>query len=413
MSALGWVVAGLHLAGAAGVVLLRRRPVAAWLAPGVAGLALVAALGLPWQRGAGALLRVDALAAHMAVMVSMAAVLALWLGRAAPSTAARAQVLVVAGGAVLAVLADGPALGWAGLAAAALALLRGVARGGEAGWRAALALVPALGLALLGAVMVWLAAGGARPWQDLVEAAPATAPGLLSLGWMLLLAGLAVVAGLAPVQSWLRAARGGSAAAVVPALAAAALVVLLRARELVMAQEEAVEPGPPLLALGMASLAWAALGLWRERRPARDSALFVSGLAAVAFGLGGDAVPAGLLLLGSGVVLGPLVALAQGWMKAAALAALALLPPFPGFGAAVALLGAAADAMPWLAVPLAALVLAGAGGLARAALLAWRAGGAAPRAVALPAGLLMVALVASGMVPAAARWFELMAEGLR
>jgi hypothetical protein len=51
--------------------------------------------------------------------------------------------------------------------------------------------------------------------------------------------------------------------------------------------------------------------------------------------------------------------------------------------------------------------------LARAALLAWRAGGAAPRAVALPAGLLMVALVASGMVPAAARWFELMAEGLR
>ncbi len=411
MSALGWAVAGLNLAGAVAVLLLRRRPVAGLLAPSVAGLALAVALVLPWQRGAGALLLVDAPAAHMAVAIALAGVLALWLGRAVP--AAAAQVLAVAGGAVLAVLADGPALGWAGLAAAALALLLGAPRGGEAAWRAVLAVVPALGLALLGGMMVWLAAGGALPWPGLAEAAPGLAPGLLSLGWMLMLAGLAVVAGLAPVQGWLRVARGGPAAALVPGLAAAALLLLLRARAVVMAQDEAVEPGVPLVALGVASLAWAALGLWRERRPARDGALFVAGLAAVAFGLGGEAVAAGLVLLGAGVVLGPLVALAPGWARAGALAALALLPPFPGFGAALALLGAAAEASPWLVVPLAVLVLAGAGGLARAALADWRTGAAVPRGVAVPAGLVLAGLVASGMVPAAARWFEMMAEGLR
>jgi hydrogenase-4 component F len=230
---------------------------------------------------------------------------------------------------------------------------------------------------------------------------------------MLLVAGLATVAGLAPLHGWQRVAGRGAAAALLPGLGTAALVLLLRAHAAVMAQDDAVAPGPPLLALGLASLAWAALGLWREQRPARDAALFIAGLAAVAFGLGGDAVPAGLLLLGLGVVLAPLAALAAGQVRAAALAALALLPPFPGFGAALALLGEAADAMPWLALPLAALMLAGAGGIARAALAAWRAEAPPPRALALPGWVLLAALVASGMVPAASRWFDLLAEGLR
>jgi hypothetical protein len=133
----------------------------------------------------------------------------------------------------------------------------------------------------------------------------------------------------------------------------------------------------------------------------------------VAFGLGGDAVPAGLVLLTAGVVLGPLVVFGPGRVRAAALAALALLPPFPGFGAALALLGEAADGMPALAVPLAALMVAGAGGLARAALASWRVPAAMPRRDLLPAGLVLAGLIVAGMVPAAARWFEWVAEGLR
>ena len=405
---IGWAAIGVPLAGAAAVALLRGRPAAGWVGLASAGLALLLALVLPWQAGAGALLQVDALAAHMAVAVALAGVLALWLGRPAQAV----QGLAVLGGLLLAVLAAGPVLGWAGLALAVLVLLA-TARGGEGAWRAAMAVVPALGLALLGALVLALAAGGARGWAGLAAAAPGLAPGLLSLGWMLLVAGLATVAGLAPLQGWQRVAGRGAAAALLPGLAAAALVLLLRAHAVVTAQDDAVAPGPPLLALGLASLAWAALGLWREQRPARDAALFIAGLASVAFGLDGDAVPAGLLLLGLGVVLAPLAALAGGQVRAAALAALALLPPFPGFGAALALLGEAADAMPWLALPLAALMLAGAGGIARAALAAWRAEAPPLRALALPGWVLLAALVASGMVPATARWFDLLAEGLR
>jgi hydrogenase-4 component F len=411
VNALGWVAAGLPLAGAAAVVLLRRRPAAPFVALAAAVLALAVAVTLPWRGGAGALLRVDALAAHMAMAVGLCGLLALWLGRAAPVVAA--QGLAMQAGLLLAVMADGPVLAWVGLEGAVLALLLAPARAGEAAWRAAVALVPALGLAVLGALVLWLAAGGARSWVGLAEVAAGLAPGLLSLAWMLLVAGLATIAGLAPLHGWMRAAWRGGVASWLPALGAVALVLLLRAREVVIAQDDAVEPGLPLLALGLASLAWAALGLWREDRPARDAALFVAGLAAVAFGLGGDAVPAGLVLLTAGVVLGPLVVFGPGRVRAAALAALALLPPFPGFGAALALLGEAADGMPALAVPLAALMVAGAGGLARAALASWRVPAAMPRRDLLPAGLVLAGLIVAGMVPAAARWFEFVAEGLR
>lgn len=411
MSALGWVAAGVPLAGAAAVLLLRRRPAAPFVALAAAVLALAGALALPWQGGAGALLRVDALAAHMAVAFGLCGLLAVWLGRAAPAVAA--QGLAMQAGLVLAVMADGPVLAWVGLEGAVLALLLAPSRGGEAAWRAAVALVPALGLALLGALVLWLAAGAAKTWLGLAEVAPGLAPGLLSLAWMLLVAGLAMVAGLAPLHGWMRAAWRGGAASLLPALGAAALVLLLRAREVVIAQDDAVEPGAPLLALGLASLAWAVQGLWREDRPARDAALFVAGLVAVAFGLGGDAVPAGLVLLTAGVVLGPLVTFGPSRVRAAALAAVALLPPFPGFGAALALLSEAADGMPLLAVPLAVLMVAGAGGLARAALASWRAPAAVPRRDVLPAGLVLAGLVVAGMVPAVARWFEFVAEGLR
>ncbi len=411
MSALGWVAAGVPLAGAAAVVLLRRRPVAPFVALAAAAVSLAVAMALPWHGGAGALLRVDALAAHMAMAVGLCGVLALWLGRAPPAVAA--QGLAMQAGLLLAVMAEGPVLAWVGLEAAVLALLLAPARGGEAAWRAAVALVPALGLALLGGMVLWLAAGGAWTWVGLAEAAPGLSPVLLSLAWMLLVAGLATVAGLAPLHGWMRAAWRGGAAAWLPALGAVALVLLLRARGVVVAQDDAVEPGPPLLALGLASLAWAVLGLWRENRVARDAVLFVAGLATVAFGLGGDAVPAGLVLLTTGVVLGPLVAVGVGWVGATALASLALMPPFPTFGAALALLGEAADAMPWLAVPLAALMVAGAGGIARAAWLAWQARAPVPPAAWGPAGLVLAGLMAAGVVPAAARWFEMVAEGWR
>ena len=48
-----------------------------------------------------------------------------------------------------------------------------------------------------------------------------------------------------------------------------------------------------------------------------------------------------------------------------------------------------------------------------AALASWRVPAAVPRRDLLPAGLVLAGLIVAGMVPAAARWFEWVAEGLR
>jgi hypothetical protein len=140
--------------------------------------------------------------------------------------------------------------------------------------------------------------------------------------------------------------------------------------------------------------------------------LFQAGLAAVAFGLGAPgAVAAGLLLLSAAVPLGP-VAAWGGRGRAGALAALALLPPFATFGAGVALLSEAAEANPWLALALAALVATGAGGLGRAALAVWRAPGPRDPWSDIPAALVLALVVAAGVAPGTARWFAHLAEGL-
>jgi len=403
VSALAWAVVALPAAGAAGLALMRQGPAAGWVAVGMAAATLALAAALPWRLGQGTLLRVDALAAHFAVLVALAGLLGAWFARTSPAGRHAAPALAVLAGLELAVLADAAPLAWAGLAASVLAFVLTGPGGLEARWRALRMVVPALALALLGFLLPGLANGP---------------PGLLSLGWILLLAGLAPVAGLAPLHGWIGAAgHGGAAAALLPALGGVALLVLLRGQAGVMADPDAVSPGPPLVALGLASLFWAALGLWRDgTRPVRDAMLFQSGLAAIAFGLGTEgAIATGLLLLSAAMLLGPVAARGgpgHTGVRAGALAALALLPPFATFGAGIALLSEAAEASAWLALGLAALVAAGAGGLARAALAAWRAPGPRDRLAEIPAALVLALVVAAGVAPGIARWFAHLAEGL-
>jgi hypothetical protein len=400
VSALAWAVVALPAAGAATLPFVRRGDLARWGALGVAGLTLALAAALPWRPGVAAGLRVDALAAHLGIMVALAGLLGAWLGRA--WTGVRAgQMLAVLAGVQLAMLADSPVLAWIGLEAAVLALLLVGAGGGAAAGRALRAVLPALALALLGGLL--LAARADLP------------PGWLSLGWILLLAGLAPLVGLAPLHGWARVAGRGNAAAaaLLPALGAAALLVLLRGREVAMAHPEFLVPGPALLVLGMASLGWAALSLWRGgRQPGRDAVLFQAGLATIGFGLGGPAaMAAGLLLLSGAVLLGPLALAGHGRPRAAALAGLALLPPFASFGAGLALLVDAADVSAWLALGLAGLMVAGAGGIARAAWAAWQAPWK-PGLADIPAALVLALCVAAGVLPGVARWFALLAEAL-
>ena len=286
-------------------------------------------------------------------------------------------------------------------------------------------MLPALALVLAGALVLYRAGvpllgpgADAMRWDRLAEAAPKLSAGMVSLAFILLLTGLAGCAGLAPLHGWQRVAtpRAGArttmAAALLPALAAAALVMVLRAREIATAHNDALEPGPALLVLGLVSLAWATSALWRGGPTAPAAALFLAGLATTAFGLGtGTADAAGLLLLSAGVLLAPLIR-GTGRSTALLLAALAMLPPFATFGAGLTLLGEAGDAAPLLALPIAALMMAGTAGLMRAALHAWQSPNTG-LANEIPALALLLLAVLAGLLPAAARWFELLGEALR
>ncbi|MCC6717660.1 MAG: hypothetical protein IT555_07240 [Acetobacteraceae bacterium] len=401
-----WLVVAVPLAAAGGLA-FARGAAAWWGAVAAAGLTLMLGVAVA-TTGSGAIgVRVDALAAHLMVLVAAAGLLAIWGARRGGRAALALGVLA---GIELAALAEAPLVRWVGLAAAGLLLLSvplptATDRQRARRWQALLALVLGLAAALCGLLLLERAAS-----------AGLAAPVMRSLGFVLLLGGLAGGAGLAPLHGWMRAAGAGTpaSAGLVPAFAAVALAVLLRARGDVAGQDGALDPGLGLLALGMASLGWAAVAAWRGGGAGAALPLH-AGLAAVAFGLGGTvADAAGLTLLSAAVLMVPLVRSGGGWGRAGLLAALALLPPFATFGAALALLGEAVRTLPWLAVPSAALAAVGAAGLARAAMRAWE-GRRQSRSLAaqVPALLVLGVALAAGLAPPAARWFVMVAEGLR
>ena len=369
---LPWLGVGVPLAGALAIWVLRRG--AGWGAVGAAGLTLL--LVLAGVRGAPLALGLAVLAAGAALLVA----------RPGMAAGAAVRLLAMLGGLELAAVGAG-VLGWVGLAGAVLAA---VPAGGLA-WRALRAVVPALGLGLAGMVLAGMVLGEGSA-------------GRATLGYALVLAGLVGCAGLVPLQGWRRMVGGGAAAAMLPVLGAVALGMLLRARA-GLAPVAELDPGMPLLAVGLASLGWAAVGLWRGR--VGEAGLFHAGLACCAFGLGGpQADAAGLMLLAvAGLAIPALPAAGVG--RAVLLWLLALLPPFAPFGAGLALIGAAADASLGLAVVLAGLATVGAAGLGRMALRAGAGQLTVPAAVVGVLGLL------AGVVPAVARWFDLMAGVVR
>jgi hypothetical protein len=265
-------------------------------------------------------------------------------------------------------------------------MLAAVSGGGaRLGWRALRVVLPALGLVLAGMLL----GGGSA--------------GRASLGYVLMFVGLAGCAGLVPMQGWRRMV--GGATAMLPALAAVALGLVLRARAGLAQVPDALDPAMPLLVLGLASLGWAAVALWRGR--VRAAGLFHAGLAACAFGLGGpQADAAGLMLLAVAALAIPALP-AAGPGRAVLLGGLALLPPLAPFGAGLALIGAAADVSLGLAAGLAGLATVGAAGLGRAALRA----GAGPWT--LPAAAAAALMLLAGVLPAVAGWFDAGAGGLR
>ena len=85
-----WLVVALPLAAAGGLGFVRGAA-AGWGALAATALTLGLALALPWHTMAGDLLRVDPLAAQLAILAAAAAVLAAWRGRTS-ATGMRAAV---------------------------------------------------------------------------------------------------------------------------------------------------------------------------------------------------------------------------------------------------------------------------------------------------------------------------------
>jgi len=421
------VVPFLTAVGLAGVARWR---VGLWVNAGAATLVFLLACLLAAQRGAAVqVLRVDALAAHLALLTGLVAMAAGWFGLAHVPLLIAARRLdrrrlrwghalgqVQLGGTLLAVLAGPPLLVWIGLLAASLAAVAGT--GLSHGRTAVLAARRAL---LLGGVSLLLALAGIALLPS--DGAP------VALGTVFLLLGYGGLAGLAPLFVWTQAAARAPVltSAQLGPLAAASLAALLRLR---LASPDMDVPAWLFVSLGVATPLLAALGPRPTR--ARDAAALAGGaqcgVAAVAFGVGGGpAVAAGLLhltllvlaqaaLLLSDEVAGRPAALT----RTAGLAALAALPPFGLFGSACLVGFAVAGVVPWLAVPVGAGLLLNARLLLRcipAPVGFAQAGpstdaGSAIRSLLplLPAWLILALVLGLGLIPAPALpWFAAMA----
>lgn len=396
-----WLPVLVPWLGAAVLAVIPSIPVGARVSIAFAVLTLPLAallLAVPADLSEG-LLRPDALNLLLLLLSALAGVTGTIATAALPlpEGAGRAWTVgfqVLLGCTHLALLADDLALMWMALAFAALvlALLVALARGAAAlaaAWKAVLLCGAGAGLALLGTIMLTMAAAplagdAALSFQTLTRVAGEAESGLLTLGFVLLLAGYGVLAGLVPLNLWLPDALGEAPTPlmVIPCalLGNAALHAVLRGKAVAALNPAWLPPGLLLLAAGLAGMGFAAVALWRARDAGRflaACAIGQTGLAAFAFGLGGPASMAGLMQMtgatlalaaaafglgragmlrdatGMAALSGLVVSDARlGWALAAALGGLAGLPPLALFVSEFLLVQQAVARLPWVALPL-------------------------------------------------------------
>ena len=400
----------MPLGAACALAFVRSAVAGAWLNIAASTLAFALACLLPWEMGAGSLLLVDPLSAHMAILTAFVGMTTAWFSRdtLAGETAAlhitpvgvrqyHALYQAFLGAMLLALLSNNLGVTWVAIEAATIAavLVVGLPRTAnavEASWKFFILCGVGIALALFGTIVLYLAALPAlgpglqaMSWSALETAAAGCRGTLLNLAFVFLLLGYGTKAGLAPLHAWMPDAHAEGPTPVSAVLSGSilnvALVVILRLRRLLAANADAIAPGPPLVALGLLSVLMAAFSLWRRRDVKRFfafSSIEQSGVAAFAFGLGGaPAAFAGVLHLtlhtlakaavfqcvGRACLLkgtqaftgiGGLLAThrALGLTLAAGIVAVAGLPPFGLFTSEFLIVGATIRTAPWLALPL-------------------------------------------------------------
>ena len=262
----------------------------------------------------------------------------------------------------------------------------------EAAWKYFILGSLGIALALFGTILVYLAAqptmGEGLPamaWDRLLAHAKDFDPALLNLAFVFLLLGYGTKAGLVPLHAWLSDAHAEGPTPISAVLSGlllnVALYAVLRFKMLMNANPAALAPGPLMVMLGLLSLLFAGLMLYRRgdiKRLFAYSSIEHMGIITFAFGMGGPLANfAGLLhmtmhSLTKSAIFFAVGHISQvkgtqristirgltathptlGWGLVAGVVAIAGMPPFGVFMSEFLVVSSTFARQPWLALPL-------------------------------------------------------------
>jgi hydrogenase-4 component F len=180
----------------------------------------------------------------------------------------------------------------------------------EAAWKYFLLGSVGIALALFGTILVYLAARAtlgegldAMAWNVLVANAADFDPALLNLSFVFLLLGYGTKVGLVPLHAWLPDAHAEGPTPISAVLSGlllnVALFAILRFKSIMSANPAALAPGPLMVTLGLLSVVFASLMLYRRqdiKRLFAYSSIEHMGIVTFAFGIGGPLVNFAALL---------------------------------------------------------------------------------------------------------------------
>ena len=171
----------------------------------------------------------------------------------------------------------------------------------EAAWKYFILGSVGIALALFGTILVYMAAlpvigegMEAMVWTVLMDRVAAFDPALLNVAFVFLLLGYGTKVGLVPLHAWLPDAHSEGPTPISAVLSGlllnVALYAVLRFKLLLAANTGAIAPGPLMVTMGLTSLIFAALMLYRRRdikRMFAYSSIEHMGIIVFAFGMGG------------------------------------------------------------------------------------------------------------------------------
>ena len=206
----------------------------------------------------------------------------------------------------LALLSNNLGLMWVGLEVATLStvIMVGIYRTPEAieaAWKYFILGSVGIALAFFGTILLYVSAQQvlgegmvALTWTRLVASSGAFDPALLSLAFAFLLVGYGTKVGLAPLHAWLPDAHAEGPTPISAVLSGlllnVALYAVLRIKMIMAGNAGAIPPGPVMMFMGLVSVMFAALMLYRRRDIKRlfaYSSIEHMGIITFAFGMGG------------------------------------------------------------------------------------------------------------------------------